>query len=57
MKLAPAQLGKHLQGALAPVYVVCGDEALLCQEATDAIRSASRAQGFTEREVLSLIHI
>lgn len=51
MKLAPAQLGKHLQGALAPVYVVCGDEALLCQEATDAIRSASRAQGFTEREV------
>ncbi len=51
MKLAPAQLGKHLQGTLAPVYVVCGDEALLCQEATDAIRSASRAQGFTEREV------
>ena len=51
MKLAPAQLGKHLQGSLAPVYVVCGDEALLCQEATDAIRNASRAQGFTEREV------
>lgn len=51
MKLAPAQLGKHLQGSLAPVYVICGDEALLCQEASDAIRNASRAQGFTEREV------
>ncbi|WP_404942832.1 hypothetical protein, partial [Pseudomonas protegens] len=22
MKLAPAQLGKHLQGTLAPVYVI-----------------------------------
>jgi len=28
MKLPPAQLGKHLQGSLAPVYVVSGDEHL-----------------------------
>lgn len=53
MKLAPAQLGKHLQGPLAPVYVVCGDEHLLCQEATDAIRSATRAQGYSERQVFN----
>ena len=46
MKLSPAQLGKHLQGTLAPIYVVCGDEHLLCQEACDAIRAATRAQGF-----------
>ncbi|HSC84311.1 MAG TPA: DNA polymerase III subunit delta [Pseudomonas sp.] len=51
MKLNPAQLGKHLQGKLAPVYVISGDEALLCQEAADAIRAATRDQGFSEREV------
>jgi len=53
MKLAPAQLNKHLQGALAPVYVVSGDDPLLCQEAADAIRSAARQQGFDERQVFS----
>src|SRR5690606_38978364 len=51
MKLPPAQLGKHLQGTLAPVYVVSGDEPLLCQEACDAIRAAARTQGFAERQV------
>ncbi|OEO25011.1 DNA polymerase III subunit delta [Pseudomonas sp. J237] len=53
MKLAPAQLGKHLQGNLAPVYVVSGDEPLLCQEACDAIRAATREQGFSERQVFN----
>ncbi|MBD9482673.1 DNA polymerase III subunit delta [Pseudomonas sp. PDM14] len=51
MKLNPAQLGKHLQGSLAPVYVISGDDPLLCQEAADAIRAATRTQGFSEREV------
>lgn len=51
MKLNPNQLGKHLQGVLASVYVVSGDEPLLCQEAEDAIRSAARAQGVSERQV------
>ena len=53
MKLAPAQLAKHLQGGLAPVYIVSGDDPLLCQEAADAIRSAARQQGFDERQVFS----
>ena len=53
MKLNPAQLGKHLQGNLAPVYVVSGDEPLLCQEACDAIRNACRQQGFSERQVFN----
>ena len=54
MKLPPAQLAKHLQGPLAPVYVVSGDEHLLCQEACDAIRGACRQQGFSERQVLNV---
>jgi DNA polymerase-3 subunit delta len=53
MKLNPAQLGKHLQGTLSPVYVVSGDEHLLCQEAADSIRAATRQQGFSERQVFN----
>ena len=53
MKLAPAQLAKHLQGGLAPVYIVSGDDPLLCQEAADAIRTAARQHGFDERQVFS----
>lgn len=53
MKLSPAQLGKHLQGTLAPVYAISGDEPLLCQEAADAIRSACREQGYGERQVFN----
>jgi len=43
-----AQLGK---GGLKPIYTVHGDEALLAQEAADAIRQAARAAGHTERQV------
>lgn len=53
MKLNPAQLSKHLQGQLSPVYVVSGDEPLLCQEACDAIRANSRARDFSERQVFN----
>lgn len=53
MKLTPAQLPKHLQGNLAPVYVISGDDPLLCQEAGDAVRLAARQQGFDERQVFS----
>lgn len=51
MKLNPAQLAKHLQGPLAPVYAVSGDDPLLCQEACDAIRAVCRARDFSERQV------
>ena len=54
MKLNANQLGKQLQGSLAAVYAVSGDEPLLCQEASDAIRGAARAQGFDEREVFDV---
>lgn len=46
-------LAKHLQGPLAPVYVVSGDEPLLCQEACDAIRQACRERDFGERQVFN----
>jgi len=51
MKLNSAQLGKHLQGKLAAVYVISGDDPLLCQEAADTIRSSLRNKGFSERQV------
>ncbi|TWI54246.1 DNA polymerase III delta subunit [Pseudomonas duriflava] len=53
MKLNANQLSKHLQGTLAPLYVVSGDDPLLCQEACDAIRAAARSQGFEERQVFN----
>ncbi|MGJ7511063.1 DNA polymerase III subunit delta [Variovorax sp. GT1P44] len=49
MQLAPGQLAAHLAKRVAPLYVIHGDEALLAQEAADAIRAAARAQGYTER--------
>ena len=37
---------------LAPVYVIHGDEPLLAIEAADAVRTAARKAGFTQRSVL-----
>lgn len=51
MQVKPAELPRHLQGPLQPLYLVSGDEPLLVQEAADAIRTAARAAGFTERSV------
>lgn len=52
MNLRPDQLSAHLEGALAPLYILFGDEPLLIIEAADAIRAAAKAQGFDERETL-----
>jgi len=54
MQLAPAQLTAQLQKGLRSIYTVFGDEALLQQEAADAIRAAARAQGYTERQVFAV---
>ncbi|MEY4562679.1 MAG: hypothetical protein RLZZ618_1956 [Pseudomonadota bacterium] len=55
MQLRADQLAGHLKQAvdkgLRPVYTVYGDEPLLTQEATDALRAAARAAGHTERQV------
>ncbi|CAN5672787.1 DNA polymerase III subunit delta [soil metagenome] len=49
MQLAAAQLTAHLTKGVRSLYTVHGDEPLLAQEAADAIRTAARAQGYTER--------
>ena len=51
MKIRPEQLQSHLSKQLLPVYVISGDEPLLAQESTDAVRLAARNQGFSGREV------
>eukprot|EP01136_Pigoraptor_vietnamica_P031211 Opistho-1_new@91490 len=55
MQLAANQLAAHLQPSaqrgLRALYTLHGDEPLLLQEAADAIRTAARAQGFSERSV------
>ena len=43
-------LETSLARGLAPVYFVSGDEPLQMMEAVDAIRSAAKQRGFTERE-------
>ncbi len=44
-----AQLNQHLQGQLAPLYVLVGDEPLAQSECLDAIRLAARKSGADER--------
>ncbi|MEZ5644912.1 MAG: DNA polymerase III subunit delta [Burkholderiaceae bacterium] len=51
MQVAAAQLAAQLSRGLRSLYTVHGDEALLVQEAADAIRSEARMQGCTERVV------
>jgi DNA polymerase-3 subunit delta len=51
MQVAANQLSAHLAKGLRSLYTVHGDEPLLVQEAADAIRSAARAQGCSERTV------
>jgi len=52
VKLFAEKLAAHLQGkALAPVYLLSGDEPLQVGEAADAVRAAARREGYTSREV------
>jgi DNA polymerase-3 subunit delta len=55
MLLKGEQLGAHLERELRPLYVLYGDEPLLVLEAADAIRAKARQQGFSEREVLTVL--
>lgn len=52
LKLSLDNLDAQLAGTLLPVYVISGDEPLLCGEAADAVRAAARGRGYDEREVL-----
>jgi DNA polymerase-3 subunit delta len=54
MQLRPEALEGHLAKGLAPLYVITSDEHLLALEAADRIRRTARAQGYTERDVLTV---
>src|SRR3954469_4355256 len=54
MQLRIDALDAHLSKPLAPLYVITSDEHLLALEAADKIRKTARAQGFCEREVLTV---
>jgi DNA polymerase-3 subunit delta len=51
VKLKAEQLVGALAKALAPVYLISGDEPLQVCEALDAVRAAARAHGYTSREL------
>lgn len=50
MKISADRLAGHLDKSLASVYLICGDEPLLVDEAADRVRARARAEGFDERE-------
>ena len=53
MRLSSEQIATHLKRELQPLYTVFGTEPLLALEASDRIRAKARADGYTEREVLT----
>lgn len=54
MQLRYDAIDAHLAKGLAAMYVISSDEHLLVQETADKIRRASKAQGFLEREILTV---
>jgi len=53
MRISSEQLQQHLSRELKPLYCVFGDETLLALEASDRIRARARAEGYSERDVLT----
>ncbi|MAJ81194.1 MAG: DNA polymerase III subunit delta [Porticoccaceae bacterium] len=49
MKNSIAQLRGNLSKNLSPIYIICGDEILLVEEALDLVCKAAKKQGFHER--------
>lgn len=49
MKVRADQLPAQLKKSLAPIYIISGDEVLLCQEAADTIRKAAQQHNIDER--------
>ena len=54
MQLRVDGLEGHLARTIAPLYVISSDEHLLALEAADKIRRAARANGYSERDVLTV---
>jgi DNA polymerase-3 subunit delta len=54
MRITTEQLQQHISRGIKSLYIVYGDETLLALEASDRIRAAARANGYTEREILTV---
>ena len=54
MQVPSAQIAPHLQRGLKSLYTLYGDEPLQQQECADAVRSAARAAGYTDRSVFTV---
>ncbi|GJI91943.1 DNA polymerase III subunit delta [Duganella hordei] len=54
MQLRLEALDGHLSKSLSQLYVITSDEHLLALEAADKIRKTARAQGYSERDVLTV---
>lgn len=54
MKLPAEQLGQHLERPPRTLYIISGDEPLGVMEAQDALRTAARRHGYSEREVFAV---
>jgi DNA polymerase-3 subunit delta len=52
--VSPDALAASLDRGVAPLFLIHGEEALVALEAVDRIRLKARAQGFLEREVLTV---
>jgi DNA polymerase-3 subunit delta len=52
LQVKTTALTSALERELAPVYLICGDETLLVEEACDAVIAAAVRNGFSERSVL-----
>jgi DNA polymerase-3 subunit delta len=50
MRISSEDLPRHLSKGLGSLYVIHGEAMLLAIEAADAIRTAARVAGYTERE-------
>ena len=51
MKIPLRQLSRQLERALAPAYLIAGEEPFLVEQGLEQIRQAARAAGFTERDL------
>ena len=54
MRVDSEQLPQHLKRGLKPLYTLYGEETLLALEAADRVRTQARADGYSEREVLTV---
>ena len=54
MQVKAETLSATLEKGLKPLYLLTGDDPLLMQEASDAVRQACRRAGYTERTVFDI---